>query len=46
MSYAAAWWDGYRSGLRLFHIRPFWRGKKYLKAWDNGFYRSRGGSES
>lgn len=39
MSYAHAWWLGYVASLRWFYIRPFWRGKKYLKAWDNGFKR-------
>lgn len=40
-SYAHAWGRGARAA-RLFGrlaIPPFWRGKKYRKAWENGFRR-------
>ena len=32
--YAHAWWAGFRSWPVTLY--PFWRGKKYRKAWDNG----------
>lgn len=40
---AAAFFAGHRSG-RLYGrfgraLRPFWRGKKWLEVWDNGFLR-------
>lgn len=37
--YGAAWYDGFNA--RWWTIRPFWRGKKYLRAWDNGARRRR-----
>jgi hypothetical protein len=35
--YSDAWQDGYSAALAWFHIKPFWRGFKYRKAWDNGY---------
>lgn len=40
-SYADAFWAGHFAATRMLYIRPFWRGRKYLKAYDNGFRRGR-----
>lgn len=44
-SYVDAWTTGNRAGKRygVFAVlaRPFWRGVRYLHAWDNGRERAR-----
>lgn len=44
-SYADAWHAGYDArcnwGPMGILKRPFWRGKRYLTAWDNGHERAR-----
>lgn len=39
--YQHAWESGRSARGYIFYVRPFWRGRKYLKAWDNGFSFSR-----
>lgn len=44
-SYAGAWNAGHATRSIWGHFgivfRPFWRGKKHLTAWDNGYERAK-----